>query len=61
MKKAFSLISTPLDSKVCPKFNECFILPELDKFKWDALPKNIDKSFYPLAEDFGNGDAKTGF
>ena len=38
-KKAFSLISTPLDSKVCPKFNECFILPDLNKFRWDTLPK----------------------
>ena len=59
-KKAFSLISTPLDSKVCPKFNECFILPDFDKFKWDVLPKNTDKSFYPLAEDSGSGDAKIG-
>ena len=59
-KKAFSLISTPLDSKVCPKFNECFILPDLDKFKWDVLPKNTEKSYYPLAEDSGSGDAKTG-
>lgn len=59
-KKAFSLISTPLDSKVCPKFNECFILPELDKFKWDVLPKNTDKSFYPLPQDAGDGDADIG-
>lgn len=59
-KPAFSLISTPLDSKVCPKFNECFILPDLDKFKWDVLPKNTDKSFYPLSEDSGKGDASVG-
>ena len=59
-KPAFSLISTPLDSKVCPKFNECFILPELDKFRWEVLPKNTDKSFYPLAQDSGDGDAQTG-
>lgn len=59
-KKAFSLISTPLDSKVCPKFNECFILPDLDKFKWDVLPKNTDKSFYPLPQDAGDGDANIG-
>lgn len=59
-KKAFSLISTPLDSKVCPKFNECFILPDLDKFKWDALPKNTDKSFYPLSDDFSKGDVEIG-
>lgn len=55
-KKAFSLISTPLDSKVCPKFNQCYILPELDKFRWDDLPNNMDKSFYPLAENVGRGN-----
>lgn len=59
-KPAFSLISTPLDSKVCPKFNECFILPDLDMFKWEALPQNTDKSFYPLAQDSGDGDAQIG-
>lgn len=59
-KPAFSLISTPLDSKVCPKFNECFILPDLDKFKWESLPENTDKSFYPLAPDSGDGDAEKG-
>ena len=59
-KKAFSLVSTPLDSKVCPKFNECFILPDLDKFKWDVLPENTDKSFYPLPQDAGDGDSSMG-
>lgn len=59
-KKAFSLISTPLDSKVCPKFNECFILPELDKFRWEVLPKNMDRSFYPLPQNAGNGTAEEG-
>lgn len=55
-KPAFSLISTPLDSTVCPKFNQSYIFPELDKFRWDALPKNMDKSFYPLSENVGQGD-----
>ncbi|MBR0341295.1 MAG: hypothetical protein IJH64_03500 [Oscillospiraceae bacterium] len=59
-KKAFSLISTPLDSKVCPKFNECFILPDLNKFRWDTLPKNTDRSFYPLPQDAGDGDSDAG-
>ncbi len=54
-KPCFSLISTPLDSTVCPKFNQCYILPELDKFRWDKLPKNMDKSFYPLADNLGDG------
>jgi len=57
-KPAFSLISTPLDSKVCPKFNQCYLFPEIDKFRWETLPKNIDKTFYPLAENIGKGDAQ---
>ena len=57
-KPCFSLISTPLDSKVCPKFNQCYVLPELDKFRWEKLPKNMDKSFYPLSDDAGDGDEK---
>ena len=56
-KPCISLISTPLDSKVCPKFNMSYILPELDKFRWEELPKNMSKSFYPLSEDVGEGDA----
>ena len=55
-KPCFSLISTPLDSTVCPKFNQCYILPELDKFRWEKLPKNMDKSFYPLADNLGDGN-----
>ena len=57
-KPTFSLISTPLDSKVCPKFNQSYILPELDKFRWETLPKNMDKAFYPLSEDVGDGNPK---
>lgn len=38
-KPAYSLISTPLDSFVCPKLNKCYILPELNIFKWDKIPK----------------------
>lgn len=56
-KPAFSLISTPLDSAVCPKFNQSYILPELDKFRWDILPKNMEKSFYPLSENTGDGNS----
>lgn len=57
-KPAFSLISTPLDSKVCPKFNQCFVFPELDKFRWEKLPKNMTRSFYPLAENTEKGNEK---
>lgn len=60
-KPTFSLISTPLDSAVCPKFNQCYILPELDKFRWDELPKNMDKAFYPLSKAVDEGDAKVAY
>ena len=55
-KPTFSLISTPLDSKVCPKFNQCYILPELNMFRWENLPKNTAKAFYPLADNMDDGD-----
>jgi len=55
-KPTFSLISTPLDSKVCPKFNQCYILPELNMFRWENLPKNTSKAFYPLSDNMGDGD-----
>ena len=57
-KPTFSLISTPLDSKFCPKFNQCYILPELDMFRWDNLPANMEKAFYPLSKEVDEGDAK---
>ncbi len=57
-KPCFSLISTPLDSKVCPKFNQCYILPDLDKFRWKQLPKNMDISFYPLADSVVKGKSE---
>ncbi|WP_292882540.1 glycosyltransferase [Methanobrevibacter sp. UBA188] len=60
-KPTFSLISTPLDSSFCPKFNQCYILPELDKFRWDELPENMDKAFYPLSKDVDEGDAEVAF
>ena len=55
-KPTFSLISTPLDSKVCPKFNQCYIMPELNMFRWENLPKNTAKAFYPLADNMDDGD-----
>jgi UDP-N-acetylglucosamine--N-acetylmuramyl-(pentapeptide) pyrophosphoryl-undecaprenol N-acetylglucosamine transferase len=55
-KPTFSLISTPLDSKVCHKFNQCYILPELNMFRWENLPKNTSKAFYPLSDNMGDGD-----
>lgn len=55
-KTTFSFVSTPLDSKVCPKFNHCFVFPEIDKFRLETLPENMEKSFFPLSEDCGKGD-----
>ena len=56
-KTTFSLISTPLDSAVCPKLNYCFLFPEIDKYRMETLPKNMERSFYPLSEDCTRGDA----
>ena len=52
---AISLCSTPLDLKVCPKFNPCLIFPELDLFRHEVLPKNIERTYYPLNEDVDSG------
>ena len=56
-KPTFCLTLTPLDTKYCPKLNQCYILPESDKFKWKTLPKNMEKTFYPLAHDINNGNS----
>ena len=49
-KPAFSLVSTPLDSKVCPKFNKAFAFPEINQFRLKNLPKNMDKSYFPISD-----------
>lgn len=58
-KPAFSLISTPLDSKVCPKLNKCFLFPEIDLYRQDTLPENMERAFYPLSDNVGGGNPKT--
>ena len=55
-KPVFSLVLTPTDTKVCPKFNKCYVLPESEIFKWEKLPKNMEKSHYPLAASMGDRD-----
>lgn len=55
-KTTFSLISTPLDSKVCPKFNYCFLFPEIGLYRLETLPKNMERAFYPLTDDCGKGN-----
>lgn len=55
-KPAVSVIATPLDSKICPKLNKCFALPEMKHFLPEQLPKNIENVLYPLNDDVGKGD-----
>lgn len=57
-KPAFSLISTPLDSKVCPKFNLSFLFPEIELYRQNTLPNNMLRSYYPLGENIGGGDSQ---
>ena len=57
-KPAASICCTPLDLKICPKFNPCFILPELQLFKQKQLPENIDRTFYPLNDDINSGSGE---
>ncbi len=57
-KTTFSLISTPLDSTVCPKLNHCYLFPEIDKYRQETLPKNMERSFYPLSDNCTDGDEK---
>ena len=60
-KPAFSLISTPLDSKVCPKFNLSFLFPEIDLYRQEIIPKNIERSFYPLSRSIEEADESIAF
>ena len=60
-KPGVSIISTPLDSKVCPKLNPCFVLPEMMRLLPSELPKNIEATLYPLSEGVGSGDSKVAF
>ena len=55
-KPGVSIISTPLDSKICPKLNQCYALPEMKYFLPEHLPKNINHTLYPLSEGVGNGN-----
>ncbi|WP_299525574.1 glycosyltransferase [uncultured Methanobrevibacter sp.] len=55
-KPAVSIVATPLDSKICPKFNQSFALPEMSYLLPENLPKNLDKTLYPLKEGVGDGN-----
>lgn len=56
-KPCATLCCTPLDMKVCPKLNPTIILPEYDLFRQKVLPDNLSKSYYPLNDDVGSGNA----
>lgn len=55
-KPSISLCCTPLDLKVCPKFNQCYIFPELQLFRENTLPHNVDKAYYPLNNNVNSGN-----
>jgi UDP-N-acetylglucosamine--N-acetylmuramyl-(pentapeptide) pyrophosphoryl-undecaprenol N-acetylglucosamine transferase len=57
---AVGLIDTPLDSKVCSKLNHCIVLPENQLFKSKNLPKNLEKSFFPLTPGITKGNKSEG-
>ena len=51
----FSLISTPLDTKICPKLSRCYVTPESPNFNLDNLPGNTSKTFLP-SNNFEKGN-----
>lgn len=55
-KPAFSIICTPLDTKVCTKLNQCYVLPEANLYKVENLPANVDKTFFPVNYNVIEGD-----
>ncbi|MDO5848459.1 MAG: glycosyltransferase [Methanobrevibacter sp.] len=55
-KPAASIICTPLDTKVCTKFNPCFVLPEANLYKHENLPKGVSKTYFPVNHGLVKGD-----
>lgn len=53
---ALSLICTPLDSKVCPKFNNCLAFPEL--FHGFQLAENVSKTYFPINPNTNKGNGQ---
>ena len=53
-----SICCTPLDLKICPKLNQCYILPELQLFNEEVFPKNVDRTYYPLNDNVDSGSAE---
>lgn len=54
-KSCVTLCATPLDMKVCPRFNHSIILPEYYLFRENNLPANLSKAYYPLNDDVNSG------
>lgn len=53
-KPSVSLICTPLDLKICPKFSKCLAFPELfNNFK---LPDSVIKTYFPINPNTNKGD-----
>lgn len=55
-KPCFSLICTPLDSKVCPKFNRCYVFPEAYLYREKTLPRNVSRCYFPISYNITKGD-----
>lgn len=56
-KPAFSIICTPLDTKVCMKLNPSFLLPEVYYYQdMDNLPEGAEKIYYPINHNVAVGD-----
>ncbi len=56
---SFSLICTPLDSKVCPRLNNCLAFPEL--FNCYEFPENVSKTYFPINPNTNKGDKTKAF
>ncbi|MBO5151939.1 MAG: glycosyltransferase [Methanobrevibacter sp.] len=57
-KPCACICCTPLDMKVCPRFNHCIILPEYHLFREKNLPENLSKTNYPLNDDVDSGNSE---
>ena len=53
---AVGIIDTPTDTRVCVRLNHCIVLPEAQLFREEILPKNVEKSFFPLTPGLTKGN-----
>jgi UDP-N-acetylglucosamine--N-acetylmuramyl-(pentapeptide) pyrophosphoryl-undecaprenol N-acetylglucosamine transferase len=53
---AVGIVSTPTDTKVSTKLNKTIVFPEVQLFREEVLPKNVEKSFFPLTPGLTTGN-----